>query len=481
MILVILILITTLLVILALAFRNGLESALPFCAFMAVVSPLECSIPIPGLFDLNVHRLMLILLLILFLAKGGKSNSRHYASKSLGILIVLHIIWISISTANSVEPASSIKMMLSMVLEYYVLYYILVRTISSTKTIRKILFGMVLGVMACSVCGAFEAYTGWSVLSYFPVRVHNFHGGEVLDVDEQRGLRVRATFPHAILYGEAIAMAILWALYLLATTKDRWKSILLWGGVMLMFLNIFKTASRGPWSALAFSLVLLLSFTFTKVRKYLLFIVILSVSVCVIRPGVWDSIRAIYDSTFDPTSVAGSSYEYRWALLKVGEQALAKDGARKVWGYGLETFFDLHLQGEFLGVPDHKFESCDSSWVQLMVETGYVGLLLIAGLLLNPLLAALRDVRRLPKPHAYLSWIFVISMISFYYLMTNVAIYGWGQPGYMLWIVIAMSAVYPRLVKDQYGIRARSRVPSHEAGTLQAGVCVESPDVELVL
>lgn len=481
MILVALLLLLTLCVLLAVAARKGLEAALPFFAFMAVLSPLECSIPLPGMFDLTNQRLMLVALVGVYILSGNRNaGSPRVASTPLKVLIAIHITWVIVSTVNSVEPVTSLKMMLSMLLEYYVLYYILVHTISSTETIRNILYGMVVGIMVCCVFGAFEAYKGWSVLSYFPVRVHHF-GSDILNMDEQRGLRVRSTFTHAILFGEATGMAIVWALYLLATAKRPKHKLLLWAGVMMMFLNIFKTSSRGPWSALALSFLLLILFTLHDIRKYVFVIVILSVLVCVIRPGVWDTIKGIYDSTFDQDSVVGSSYEYRWALLKVGEQALAKDGARQVWGYGLETFFDLHLEGDFLGVPNHKFDSCDSSWVELMVETGYVGLVLIAILLLNPLFMAVRDARKLPKPYGYLSWIFFISMLSFYYLMTNVAIYGWGQPGYMLWIVIAMSVVYPRLTKNRCWASAPAGAWSRDAESCESGVLVGAPGVGLAV
>ena len=43
--------------------------------------------------------------------------------------------------------------------------------------------------------------------------------------------------------------------------------------------------------------------------------------------------------------------------------------------------------------------------------------------------------------------------------MGSVAIYGWGQNGHMLWIVIAMSIAYTILKKDELNSRtARSKI-----------------------
>ena len=466
MILVIIILILTVSTLVWLASEKGLEATLPFFAFMAVLSPLDCSVAIPGLFDLNTQRLMLITLIGLYVFSGKqKRDFLPLASTPLKIFILIHVTWILVSTVNSIEPISSLKMALSIVFEYYILYYLLVRLITNMKTIHNILFGMVLGIMVCSVFGAFEAYKGWSVLTYFPARTHLFFGSAIVFNDEARGLRVRSTFPHAILYGQALAMAIIWAFYLLATAKGLKEKVLLWAGLILMFLNIFKTASRGPWIAIVASLVLLLFVSERRVRRYILVVALLSSSVCIIRPGVWDSINGLYFATFDSNSPTGSSYEYRYALLTVGEQALAKDGLRRLWGYGLGTFYDLHLRGEFLGNPDHEFLSCDSSWIELMVETGYVGLVSIV-LVLGPAAGrALRDAWILPRPHKYLSWIFFITMLSYYYAMMSVAIYAWGQNGYMLWILISLSIVHRHLVQSE---SARVRASESTAGRLKA-------------
>src|SRR5664280_1287306 len=102
MILVAVILLLTLGMFFALAASKGLESALPFFAFMVVVSPIQCSIPIPGLFDLSNQRLMLVALVGLYFLFGNRNPSGpRVASTPLRILIAIHIIWAMVSTAYS--------------------------------------------------------------------------------------------------------------------------------------------------------------------------------------------------------------------------------------------------------------------------------------------------------------------------------------------------------------------------------------------
>jgi O-antigen ligase len=232
-------------------------------------------------------------------------------------------------------------------------------------------------------------------------------------------------------------------LCLLKTANTSGKKIFLWSGLLLMFLNIYKTSSRGPWLGLTISLGILLVCEHGRVRRYLAAIAVLTVAVLVIRPGVWDTIANIYVATFDPQSPLGSSFEYRYVLRDLAVKAVSKTTERSLWGYGMESFYYLKLEGQLYGRP-YKFLSCDSAWLELLVETGYAGLLIVASLLFLPLWRAWKDMRRGAYP---IQVYFVSAMIGYYFMMMSAALYGWGQTGYILWMIIAMSFAYRGLRK----------------------------------
>jgi hypothetical protein len=435
---------------------KGLERALPFFAFVVVLVPLESVIPLPGFFNLSTQRIALCTLLVLYLVFGGgpKEAALSKSTPLMGLLVV-HILWCILSTANSVVPEISLKKMLSDVIEYYLMYYILFKTISKVDTIHRILGAMVSAVFVASVVGSVEAYTGWKVAQYFPEMTHYFNVGPS---ELGRGNRIVSTFGNYSLFGSALAFAIIEAFYLLTLARSAGRKVLLWVAVLLMFVNIYKTISRGPWLALILGFVLLFVYSQLKTRKAILVICLLTALVMVIRPGVYGTIKAIYVGTFDtddPNNQLGSSYGYRYALWDVAEKALAKSTERQIWGYGIESWFYLDLKAPFGTNPEYPFLSCDNAWVQLTAETGYVGLVLIALLLFTPALMALRDVLKIPKPDNYLSWVLLINMAQYYFMMTNLAIYGWGQTGYMLWMWIAMAMVL-RPIKQTEAVEVHS-------------------------
>jgi hypothetical protein len=425
------------------ALTSGVEAALPFASFMLILVPIESSIPL-GLFELTTQRLIVGLLLILYLTKTTVSERQTAVPLPLKLLIVCHVLWCLISTVDSIVPIMSIKKAASILIEYYVLYIIFWKTISKVETIHKILFSIVLAVTVCSVFGVFEANGASNVLTFFPVAGHHFSS-----VEMERETRVQSTFDHPILFGAALAMGITIALYLLAVVEKSWQVVLLWTGVVLMFFNIYKTSSRGPWLDVILGCFILVVFGRAKMRRNILFICALSLAAMVVRPGIWGTVKGIYDNSFDMNTSTGSSYEYRYALQNAVKQKVLQSPTRALWGYGLESFYDLQIEAEFLGKP-HLFLSCDSSWSELLIETGFVGLFIIIVILLKPVWRALRDYQSLPSPDRYLSLMLLANLLMFYFQMYSVGMYSWGQNGYILWILIAITFAYPLCLPQEH-------------------------------
>jgi hypothetical protein len=407
-----------------------------------VCTPEESTIPLPFV-SLTTRRVAICCLLLIYLFFKNKQTP-PLDKTPFKYLLLIYAAWCVLSTANSVVFSMSLKQMISQIVEYYMLYYILVKTVSSTQTVHKILGAMVFGVFVACVAGAFEPYTNWRITQWFPSMNHHFTMSE----SDGRGWRIQATFGNYSLMGSAVAFALIEVFYLLTLTKSGLKKVYFWIALIFMFLNIYKTTSRGPWLAFMVGFAILF-LTIPRTRRYLYIISAMTILAFIIRPGVYQTVVDIYKGSIvtDPNSELASSYQYRYALWGVGEKVLARSVSRQMWGYGMESFYDLHIVAPFNTNPAYPFESCDSSWAQAMVETGYVGLVLLILLLIVPAMATLRNCWKIPKPDNGLCWVLLINMLQYYFMMTNVALYGWGQTGYMLWTWIALSMSYAALLK----------------------------------
>lgn len=432
------------------ALRSGYEGALSLTAFLLMLFPVESQISIPGLFDLTTQRLIVLTLLGLYFMFGRTPQDGGPVNKlPIAALLVLQIVWMGVATANSVVFTVSLKSTLSQILDFFTLFYLFAKGVRSTETVHKVLMGFVSAMILLSFFAAIEVYFDWSVMSLFPLISHRFDvAGDAYD----RVDRVRATFGHPILLGGALALAIPAALYLIRVAKSGLARIGLSLGIGLMFLAIYKTDSRGPWLALLMSCVGLTLLGGKQLRKYLLIIAAVVAFTLVIRPGVLTSLENMYTATKDPDSPMGVSYQWRYALYDLVKAQLGKNPARAVWGYGPESFYYLGLTTDFLldgEIRTVKVESCDSSMAALMMETGYLGFAITMLMLIAPLLISLRAFLRANEDQKPLLILFVCNMGAYYFLMTNVAIYGWGQQSYILWIVLAMASIYPAIMRAE--------------------------------
>lgn len=442
MILVLAIIATVVILLIFVTMQRGMEAALPYFAFIATFCPLEAQIQLPGLFNLTTQRIGLVILIVLYLVKKPQSDPKSGGTPLL-FLIVLEIVWTAVACANSNFQRVSWKAFLAQLLDFYVFYYIFYHCLTSIASIKKVLLGFLWAMIVCAVFGSFESYTEFRTLGLFPQLSSHFG---YLGADIERGFRVTATFPHAILYGGALSIAIPLAMYFLSETKKTSAKVVYWVAIMLFFLNIYKAMSRGPWMAMGVSVLLYGILGTKKVRTCFAVLTVLTISVLVIRPGVWDTVKNVYISTLDPDSPMGSSYEYRYQLMDMAKRELATSSGHMLWGFGPETFFYLGLMGPNENNRMVPYNSCDSAWVQIAMEEGYVGLILSVILLSVPLLIALWTYIRTPPPANQLILVLSLNMLAYYFLMVSVALYGWGQPGYIIWMLIACSIAYSKLV-----------------------------------
>jgi hypothetical protein len=350
------------------------------------------------------------------------------------------------STIYSLSVATSAKQLISQVIEYYLLYFIFVRIITRVSTIYNIVFAMVMAMGICSIFGVVEVWAHWSILRILPQNLWITYNGGVdpLYIEWGRGLRVRSTFPHPILFGDALAMCIPLTIYLLSVWERRRDRILLWASLVLMFWAIYKTSSRGPWLATGLCGALLFIMVRNRVRTYLLVVALMSTTVLLARPGVWATIAGLYQSSTDASSPVGSSYLYRDALNNAVISAVDTEPRRALLGYGLGTFRELGLDINFLNTVQ-RWYTCDDNWALFLYETGYVGLFLITALLFSALWITFRSYWQLPPPESYFSAVLFVSLSGFYFLLLSVAGYSWGQQGYMAWILISIAVSYSRI------------------------------------
>lgn len=423
--------------------KNDLRKALPLFAFYVIVLPRNVQIEM-GLFpNITVHRVALMTILWLYFMHR-KQVENDVQEIPLAKPIIINLLLTLISTLLSIDFTVSFKYFLSISLEFYLLYYILIKSLRDNDTIYQVWFYMFIALTFACLIGLIQQYFLWDPISLLPKSADK--AGYVLS-QGGRGIRPRSVFPHAILFGAAMVVGISYAIYFFSTTKKISSKVTILLIFCLMILGLYKSVSRGPWIALILLLFIQFYYSSSVIKKKIVLIWVAILMVLIVRPGLTNYLYNIYGKSINEESSLGASLDYRRALIPLAAEELSKSGTRFFFGYGPETFKLLELRRNFHGRL-HHFWSCDSSWIGFLFSCGVLGFLSMIYLLMSILFIIYRYISRNAREARDVMVPSFANVLIIYFLMTNVAIYGWSQFGYLFWIIVATSLAYISLDKS---------------------------------
>ncbi len=432
---------------------RGTAKALPLFTFLVILMPIRAAINLGSLFDLNMQRLLVVLLVVIYLK--DRESLKDEEGRDLGWLdipfvklMLVNFAVMAVSTIFSVNWVVSLKTLLMHATEYYLIYVIFCETITTTEDVESVFNAIYAATVVLALLALVESYVDWNPANYLPNEGGRFLREGGLDIDSDRGYRLKSVFPVSHLLGAAMVLGMTFTCYILSRKDDPgWKATLSWVLLLVMGLCLYKTSTRGPWLAIVVSFAFLLIVSSPRIKRTVAIFGVLTGLLLLVRRGVYLTIERIVISSFDTNTSIGSSYEYRYALVDLARDVLSRDHLRTLFGYGPETFFYLHLKREFLGMQ-YTFLSCDSSWILSAIETGLSGFSILALLLGGIFLYQVYNIRNLSGKLRDMMVCIAAFHLSFLFLMTNVAIYGWVQFGHIYWILAALSVAIVRIQKN---------------------------------
>jgi len=432
---------------------RGTAKALPLFTCLVLLMPIRASINIGSLFDLNMQRLFVLLLVVIYARnrespKDEEGQDLRWFDIPFVKLMLVNFAAMSVSTIFSVNWVVSLKNLLMHATEYFLIYVIFCETIATTEDVEGVINALYAAAVVLALFAVVESYTDWNPVNYLPKEGLRFSREDWIDIDIDRGFRPKSVFPASHLLGAAMVLGMTFTSYILSREDvPEGKATLAWVLLLVMGLCLYKTTTRGPWLAIVISFGFLLFTSSPRIKRTVVIFGVLTGLLLLVRSGVYQSIEFIVRASFDTNTSIGSSYEYRYALVDMARDALRQDLLRTVFGYGPETFFYLNLKREFLGM-EYTFQSCDSSWIQSAIETGLLGVSILAILLGGIFLYQGYNLRNLSGKLKDMMACIAAFNLSFLFLMSNVAIYGWVQFGHIYWILAALSVAIVRIQKN---------------------------------
>jgi O-antigen ligase len=382
----------------------------------------------PGSFpNFTIHRLILILLFIVWLIKG--STNKQIGRIPFFKLFLFLLITNLISVMLSVDFVSSLKQYLSYVIELLLYYLIILKSIEKRNDVLRLLKYICFGLALVAFFALIEKYTGFNPVSQF---VHGYIRLENVG-------HVISTYPHRILLGTAMAMAFPIGLALIDEAKEnKFKRITAWCLTALFLSSCYFAMSRGPWIAIILAVLIIFCLGSSSLRKKALIIVMVGILTLILKPGVWKTLESQAEATMDEKTMKGANYQYRWELWRIAYTEIRKSPVRTLWGYGQGGSKAMDIKANVSIYRDEAaILSWDNHYAWYLVATGFLGLtavILLYGSIAKRMFMLRRNVVESDQD---IMTSIISSIMVLLFMMSNVYIFA-PQLNYLFWTLVAM-------------------------------------------
>jgi O-antigen ligase len=410
-----------------------------------IALPDALSFQLGTLFELNVYRVILILL-ILFRQRNTEDYGRLSSIPAFHVsLLVLLSCLVSVYVSTNVK--FSLNKYIGFSLLVFVFYIILIRSIKDENDVDILLKHILAGLLIVSVLGLAERYLKFSVIKYLDSEQYAM----ILDLNG----RVTSTYPHPILLGCGLAMGVPLAMYSIQHLKRESFTSLYPLTALLLVATIYVTFSRSAWISLGVCLAMGLFLLPADLKKYIYLILVLLVALVYFREGVYKTIDNLYDSTFDVNTIKGSSYSYRTELWRVAFSKTGESATRFLFGFGEGAHELMDLSGRLSYDPNRivSFKSWDNEYACILLEKGMVGLALYVMMNVYILVKMAKGAIRMEGREKILVYSLMISNCVFLFTLNAVKMFS-VQMVFLFWtnVAIAMRTL------DLRGIRIEREV-----------------------
>lgn len=235
--------------------------------------------------------------------------------------------------------------------------------------------------------------------------------------------------------------------------RSRWVQLGAKASVVVLPIVILMTQSRGVFVALAFFTAFTLLGGRKKLRRLVILGMVGAVVVMIAPDGVWERVRGMPDAV-----ETDSSARQRRQIWRIATE-ISRD--YPVMGVGLGAYRYAHAEYAERK-PEHQiaqgYRDTHSTYLNILVDTGYPGLILflsMIGLTLAGVERTRRRVRTLLPDRAVQLWYLEVALLAF--LVAGI----FGTYGHLsfLYIHLGLLFTFAELVRREYARAAAARRP----------------------
>lgn len=219
--------------------------------FLLLFAAPSVQVPIPGmgiidhLFMLDHYRILaLFLLLPVALRLMRDPSAPGFGRSPVDWMVAGYLMLVSVLGMLETSPTNAARIVFLQLIDGYLPYYVVSRSIKSIEDFRGALVGLLMGALLVSTFALFEVARSWKLyqasISEMGLFVHQHY--------KTRGpfLRPGVTLLDSIVLGLVVIVALGAWLYLKDLVVSRWHRLLLW---LILGTGVLVSLSRAPWLA----------------------------------------------------------------------------------------------------------------------------------------------------------------------------------------------------------------------------------------
>jgi hypothetical protein len=415
------------------AFLNNYKKGILVSVFFLVLMPSYADIQInTSLPAITIQRIIIVIMLFFWF------GNRKYRLVNTRIKYLIPLVFLALSMGISMVMTESFlvsgKQYLFYLFEYLLVFIIFRTSIDDIEYLKKIVMVVSLSLTVIAVIAILERYFGLEIAAYFPTRATY----DFMRIDE--GINYEETtsvLTHRILFGAVMAIGVVFNMYMMLNSR---RKVIFFILTFLNFLGLYYSASRGPWLAFFFSSVMMVVLFPKKHVTIYGILTIVMIMTLLINNGVYSSISGLLESTLDPTTVRGSSYQWRYQVWNMAiQQITSGDIMNLLFGYGQ----GMHMYKDFGTITLSsgwvtQFRSWDNEFAILLYCFGIIGLFLELILYLYFFLTSFRYIFS-KNTYQNIMFLAVNAVFVIALMKTNVAIFS-VQVGYIECLSFAISS-----------------------------------------
>lgn len=338
---------------------------------------------VPGLYGYNVGKIIFGLSFFLYIT-SFKKNTFSLADFLQTKLIFGLFIMCLVSVPFSAWPGGSIEFIFVKYVKVVLFYLLLISLVDKVKELEALFWGIGFSVLALGLSAVSAETTGRSSAS-------------------------RTYDPNDLAF---VMVTFLPILYYFMRQKNGVSKLFLQGVLVVMFITVLSTVSRGGLLGLLVVCIMIYSKQSHRIRQATIpAIIILGIFVCFASEEYWERMSTLLHPTedYNMTDTGGR--------INIWKNGLKMIIARPLNGHGVGVFEVVEGQlHEGIG----KWSSPHNSFIQVGAEIGLVGLFFFYQLLKTSIIYLRRSQLREVKDCAVPLWILDGTEISFYgYIVTG--------------------------------------------------------------